>query len=640
MMAAEPTGTTALLAERFTPDAIRATLLPFGLWHPFPTATDRPAWIALPDEERARLIAAAEARLGLAWPELPATLFLDFARDGNRRRYEDRHFARRYALADLVLGECVEGGGRFLDDIINGIWAICEESFWGVSAHSYSPRLTPVVTAGRYPSVGLPDTAYPVIDLFAAETGALLAWTQYLLGEQIGAALPVVTDRIEREIRARILDPFRSIDAWWWLGTYPARPVNNWTPWILSNILPLVLIFERDPELRAALTSRVIAGLDRFLATYHADGGCDEGTSYWGRAGASLFECLETLMTASGGALVAFDLPLVREIGRYIERMHIGGDWYVNFADGAARVAPDHHLVYRYGRRIGDLHLAAHGAVGLRAGTPPAPSGSLGRLLPPLFDFGWMSVAKPPPPIRDAWLDGIEVLVAREEVGRATGLFLAAKGGHNAESHNHNDVGSFIVGLDGRPVIIDVGVGVYTRQTFGPERYSIWTMRSDFHNLPVVGGQTQQPGREFAARAVHAEIVEAHAMLSLDLAGAYPPEAGIRRWQRTLRLERGEHPRVVLTDTWELAAAPGHLALHLMVADAVAEEAAGQLRCLTPTRPLLVTYAPDQFAVRVEPIAIDDARLGSVWGERLYRVILDVREPDVQGAWSLTFAAE
>lgn len=637
-MTAETMSAGPILASRFTPSAVRATLLPFGEWVPFPNATDRATWDTLPHEERARLIATAETRLGFAWPELPATTFLDFARNGDRQRFEARHFARRYALADLVLGECAEGAGRFLDDIINGVWALCEESFWGVAAHSYSPRFTPATTDGRYPSVGLPDTAHPVIDLFAAETGALLAWTSYLLGAQLDALAPVVTDRIEREVCARLLEPFRLSDEWWWLGAYPERKVNNWTPWILSNLLPLILIFEREPERRAALVSRAIAGLDLFLATYHADGGCDEGTSYWGRAGASLFECLETLMTASGGALVAFDLPLVRAIGRFIARMHIGGDWYVNFADGAARIAPDHHLIYRYGRRIGDLHLAAHGAAALREGPPPAPSGSLARLLHPLFDLGWMSAASAPLPVRAVWLDGVAVLVAREVVG-TTGLFLAAKGGHNGESHNHNDVGSFIVGLDGRPAVIDVGVGVYTRQTFGPERYGIWTMRSDYHNLPLIDGQTQAPGASFAARAVRAELAEDHAELALDLAGAYPAEAGIRSWVRTLRLERGARSRIVLHERWELAAAPATLALHLLLADPT-EAVPGRLRCLTPTRALTIEYDPAQFAARIEPIAIDDSRLGPVWGARVYRAILDVLAPTAQGAWSVTFTAE
>jgi hypothetical protein len=71
---------------------------------------------------------------------------------------------------------------------------------------------------------------------------------------------------------------------------------------------------------------------------------------------------------------------------------------------------------------------------------------------------------------------------------------MAAKAGHNAESHNQNDVGSFIVALDGRPLIIDVGVGVYTRQTFGPGRYEIWTMRSSWHNVSEVDQVLQAAG--------------------------------------------------------------------------------------------------------------------------------------------------
>ena len=81
------------------------------------------------------------------------------------------------------------------------------------------------------------------------------------------------------------------------------------------------------------------------------DGGCDEGPGYWGRAGASLFDCLDLLHSAPGGALDALREPLVREIGRYICRAHIAGDWYTNFADAAARVDIAGDLVYRYGKR-------------------------------------------------------------------------------------------------------------------------------------------------------------------------------------------------------------------------------------------------------------------------------------------------
>lgn len=618
----------SLLASLFTPTEVRAHLLAREAWQPYPTASERAAWEQLPADTRTQLVTQAEAYRGLAWPELPATLFMEYGRDGNRSRYEERHFARRHALTALVLGECVEGQGRFLDDISNGVWALGEESFWGVPAHSFSPN---------FPSTPLPDTSYRVVDLFAAETGALLAWTHYLLGPRLAAVTPVLTDRIVREAQERILRPYREIDTWWWFGQDPHRTVNNWNPWINSNVLTVNLLLEPDAAQREATVRRVIASLDAFLNVYHDDGGCDEGTSYWGRAGASLFDCLDLLSSASGGKLDAFQLPLVQEIGRYIYRMHIGDSWYVNFADGGAKVPLESELVYRYGQRIGDPLLMAQGASALgRAPRRPNRATSLGRLLPALFDTATLDPDTPPPLVREAWLPGIAVLTAREAAGRTAGLFLAAKGGHNAESHNHNDVGNFIVALDGHPVLIDVGVETYTRKTFSAQRYDIWTMQSAYHNLPAIDGHQQSAGRACQARDVAADLADDRAQLTLDLAPAYPAAAGVRRWQRTVRLERGTEPRIVLVDDYDLARAPGSLALHLIASGAVDASQPGVLRCASPTRDLLVQYDARAFSPTVEEVDITDARLLPVWGGRIYRVILAAREPQQQGAWTLT----
>ena len=45
------------------------------------------------------------------------------------------------------------------------------------------------------------------------------------------------------------------------------------------------------------------------------------------------------------------------------------------------------------------------------------------------------------------------------------------KGGHNAENHNHNDVGSFVVALGRATPLVDPGSEVYTARTFSPRRY-------------------------------------------------------------------------------------------------------------------------------------------------------------------------
>ena len=111
-----------MLNELYPPDTLREILVPRKDWHPFPTTEERDAWQALPESLRKAHIARGEKVLGFEWPPLTAALFLDYVRTGNRRGYQGPRDDRRYALSDLVLAECVEGKGRFLVDIVNGIW--------------------------------------------------------------------------------------------------------------------------------------------------------------------------------------------------------------------------------------------------------------------------------------------------------------------------------------------------------------------------------------------------------------------------------------------------------------------------------------------------------------------------------------
>ncbi len=151
-----------MLGERIPVGGLSSVLVPLADWRPYPPIEDRAAWEGLPDDLRSEYVSRGELLRGYEWPDLPATLFLEFARMGNRSGYEHVNHLRRAALRDLVLAECVEAQGRFLDDIANGIWTTCEETYWGYPAH---------VDAQRVGS-GLPDVEEPTVDLFAAETAA------------------------------------------------------------------------------------------------------------------------------------------------------------------------------------------------------------------------------------------------------------------------------------------------------------------------------------------------------------------------------------------------------------------------------------------------------------------------------------
>lgn len=615
-----------MLSKHYANDNLENTLIPREQYHPFPTVADRSAWDGLPEAVRVSLVTGAEQFLGWSWPALPATLFMEFRRIGNRSNYEGPHFARREALGALVMAECVENKGRFLNDIINGIWCICEESFWGVPAHSYISK-----RAGE----PLPDTTEPIIDLFAAETGGLLAWTHYLLQPSLDAVSVLIGERIRRETKERILDPFLQRNDFWWMGLGTGRNLNNWTPWCNSNCLTAALLMEEDPERRTAMVAKAMRSLDSFLKDYPTDGGCDEGTSYWSRAGGSLFDCLELLHSASGGQIDVYSEPLVADMGRYLYRAFISGSYFVNFADGGAVVHIAADLVYRYGRRINDPLLMALGSNAHHARQGRAKfGGSLLRLLPAVFNYAEIeSATRTAPFVRDVWLPALQFMAARRQEGTDTGLYLAAKGGHNGESHNHNDVGNFLVYADGLPVLIDVGVGTYTAKTFSARRYEIWTMQSVYHNLPTVRGIQQQAGRAFRATDVTYRSDDGGAELSMNIAPAYPKDAGIDRWHRTLRLHREPKSYVEITDEFALHAASDDIFLTLMTPREPEIGAGGVVRLAGV--PVQITYDGEQLQGQSERIAIDDRRLASAWGDHLYRITLRTRGAIGQGTWRL-----
>jgi hypothetical protein len=589
-------------------------LTPREQFRPFDDAI-RAKWAQVSDGVKRQYVDNAEKLLGTSWGELKATEFMQFRRTGNRSVFEGISFERRNRLVTLVMGELFEDKGRFTDDIINGIWAICEESWWGVPAHS----------AHKGNSEPLPNLDDSFVDLFDAETGAALAWCHYLMKDRLDRVSPFVAKRIMDELERRIIIPCLEKD-YGWMGLH-GESLNNWTPWICSNWLTVALLCDTDDDRRTRAVYRAMQVVDRFLNPYPADGGCDEGPGYWGRAGASLFDCLELLHTASGGQISIFDRPLVKNIGSYIYKVHIADDYYVNFADAGAIVRPDASLIYRYGAGVGDGTMQQFGrylADRYKVNERPA-AGPFGRQLPALNASAQLAGEERAAPLpRDVWFPELQVMTARSHDHSADGLYLAVKGGHNAESHNHNDIGNFVVYAGGKPVLIDVGVETYTAKTFSSRRYEIWTMQSAYHNLPTVNGVQQSPGRTFAATGVSRSQTGSRAVFTLDIAGAYPESARLDAWKRTVTLNRSRQS-VDIEDRYLLREALEPLRWHLMT-------------CLPPdsSRPgtvtlgdskTAITYDPSSLSVAVENVEVTDARLTPVWGSRLYRITLTNTRP-------------
>ena len=616
------------LSKPYSLETLKEIIIYAENWKPYPTADDRDSWLSIPEDIRQGHITLAEKSLGHEWPPLPATLFLEFARNGNRSNYQGKHFARRRILTNLIIAECMEGKGRFIDDIVNGIWALCEESYWGVPAHIFLQK-----KAG----LGLPDVSEPTIDLFAAETGALLSWTYYLLKPQLDRVSPLICTRIEQEIERRIIIPFLNRDDFVWMGFLRNRRVHNWNPWCNSNCLTAGLIFIQDKNRRAAFVKKTLTSLDRFIDAYAPDGGCDEGPLYWTVAGGALFDCLELLKSVTNNTINYYNEPLIREIGKYIYRVHIAGNYFINFADAPARMSVSRgNLVWRYGKSINDSDMKGFGAYAEQKelARTHTVSGNAGRQLAALFTISELLKTKPYQPLlRDVWFQDIQVMAAREREGSSEGLYLAAKGGHNDESHNHNDIGNFIVYADSSPVIIDVGQGTYTRKTFSSERYTIWMMQSAYHNLPAINGVMQKNGREFKATNVSYKSNNSYAQLSLDIASAYPPEAQLNSWVRTVRLNRGKN--IEITDSYSLKETVNEITLSLMTPCPVTVQNRGTITLKNGSTMVSLIYNAAKITPDVETINIEDGNLKSVLGNKIYRILFRAERPPLKDEWKL-----
>ncbi|WP_308635819.1 heparinase II/III domain-containing protein [Paenibacillus silvisoli] len=614
-----------MLAERFVTPKLRDSLMTRENYKPYPTIEDRHAWDGLPGNLRNYWIRKGAEKLDHPWKTLTATAYMAYSRTGDRERYDADSWERRAALAALVIAECLENEGRFMDDIVNGIWCICEETFWGIPGHGYMMKR----------QEQLPDASDPVIELFAAETGALLSWTHYLMHTRLDRITKLIGERIEAEVGKRILDPYLDRNDFWWLGFNEERMLNNWNPWCNANCLAAFLLLENDPERREAAVIKAMRSLDRYLERLHSDGGCEEGPTYWMYAGGMLFDGLELLYGVSAGGIDVYREPVIQEIGRYLYKAFIDESYYVNFADSSPRVQLPAELVYRYGCRIGDDRLSGLGALiqrGKREQATEMEFSAMSRLLPALFHYAEVdSYAGRSPYLRDAWLDGIQMMTAREQEGTAEGLFLAAKGGHNDESHNHNDIGQFVVYCNGSPMIIDPGVLTYTSKSFFSQRYTLWAMQSAYHNVPVVNGVQQMNGRQYGAGDV-AYTLDKAASLSLNLAGAYPADAGMTSWVRSLRLIRGSWPYIEIKDEFVLRQPTEDVALILLTPHLPRSEGDGSFLLQDERRnKVSIHYNGGAYKGSVEEIILEDTRMREAWGERLYRIKLQLAAPIDQG---------
>jgi len=519
--------------ERSTLYKLVSTMKKADLSLYYPDGNQDAFWSSVRDspqyrDEVAEIQAEGNLLRGVAIPELSYSLFSLYTRTGSRLEYEKVYFERRKMMNIYVLLALLEPEQEehliCLQDIL---WSVCNEYTWCLPAH-------------------LGETDIPqTIDLFAAETGFALSEISLLLGNRLPALLQF---RLKEEVYNRLFLPYLTCGPYHW-----ETATHNWAAVCAGSIGAAALLMLRDPETLTDILLKVQGSLEYYLQGFGNDGACLEGLGYWNYGFGYFVYYSDLLRQLSKGELDWFRKEKAGRIAGFQQKCFLGGDVTANFSDsqpeGRVHLGLSHYLAAVFPE-------VEPPPLSLRAAFT---EDHCNRWAPAFRNLIW----KNPAACGQDWeavsyyMSDAQWLVSRH-VHEGETFGFAAKGGHNGEPHNHNDLGQFILARAGQVYVSDLGSGEYRSGYFGAERYSYDCNGSQGHCVPVIDGLYQSEGAEAHALVLEASTSGAEDVLILDLTLAYKHE-DLQGLTRSFVWHKGERVSLTLSDEFNFRQAPGTL---------------------------------------------------------------------------------
>ena len=496
-------------------------------------ATDREFWGQIgSNPDYASIVPAGEGSLKTELPELPDDLYLDFNSTGNRYRYQTPRSRRRSILTNMVLAECVENEGRFMDGIEGAIRTICSEKTWVLPAHDR--ELTNF------------NGTLVTVDLGSSMTALTLSQADWLLRDKLS---PEIRSSIRDRVEHFIFKPFMAMhhgdrNPHWWM----TESTNNWTSVCMSGIISSAFSLIDSPEIRARYLEAAEKYGPYYILSLSDDGNCSEGLGYWNYGYGYYLVMVEAARKATNGAWDMLDDDKQRRTSAYPMNVEIMPGVYPSFADCRTDAKPGFRYIRYLNRRyqFGLNYLEEK---------PDAPGSfhmfCVFDLDNPYAERANLSREEYTIPLRSSFEDA-DVYIFRSK--KQNGLSVALKGGNNAEQHNHNDLGSYVVALEGHATLPDPGGEVYTKRTFSANRYDSDVLNSFGHPVPRIDGQLQKTGSEYVAHVLDKQSNDLEETVVMDISGAYEIPS-LSKLERTFVFSRRGDGSFTVTDEVEFSEA-------------------------------------------------------------------------------------
>jgi len=494
-----------------------------------PPISDRAAWRARVDQiEFADIITQATELAAHPAPATDDSYYLDFTTNGNRTRWEKSELALRAGVGVFTIAECLENQGRFIAPLEALIATLCAERTWVYSAHDK--------TLANFRG------EIVEIDLGVANLVWALATTDSLLGNKLSAATRAL---LRENMERRVFRPFRDAvtgakPEFWWMQAH-----MNWNAVCVAGVTGAALATLESAQDRAWFIASAEIYIRNFLSGFPPDGYCDEGLGYWNYGFGHFTMLSETVRRATAGRLDMLTWPAAGMPAFFGARSEILAGIYPSIADAEPAVQPGERLMALLADRFGF-------PAPVRAPAKPGLSRRYyeSLILTPVPDLGRKPIASPGALHELAyrtWFSDGGVLICRPAAETNAPFAVCLKGGSNAESHNHNDVGTFMVVSGKTMLICDPGKIVYTSRNPSPQRYDSKVMSSYGHTVPLIAGRQQIAGKGTAAVVKASQFTPAVDSVTYDLRAAYRvPE--LQQLDRQFTYKRGPASSLTVTD--------------------------------------------------------------------------------------------
>ena len=452
----------------------------------------------IPDTERNRIrleYVRQEAEKMLLEPiqSLSFSKYRMFHEVGDRFEYENdsqQHRKRMCYMAVMALSSDEPKWMAALEDIL---WAVCDEATWAFPAHiAKDASLEQIVTT---------------FDLFAAEIAGALSEICYLLGERLH---PVLYERIQTELKRRVLTP--------WLKkrfTYK----SNWSAVCACGLCSTIIHCGTKEDFEMAKETLIQSAYD-FLESYRQDGCCLEGPLYWSYGFSNFCFLAQMIREQTNGEVDLFKEEKVKNIVLYMQKTCLEDDYILPFGDASHRYRFEYCLVNLLNHEYSEFKAPKPEMLALHI-----YSDKRERFARFIRDFYWTEEVLPAKEEEVGEDSSLEVFEESQQyIHRKRQFIFAAKGGNNAEPHNHNDIGSFIIFSKGRYLLDDLGWSEYDNKYFTAARYENICASSRGHSVPIINGKEQLPGVQCKAKASYDSE-----SISLDMTLAYDEVDAVTR---------------------------------------------------------------------------------------------------------------